>query len=519
MHSTLIRSLPLKPKRLLQDLFLFQDLCNVFVIRDGSEAIAIDFGSGRWRKYLPQLGIKNLRHVFLTHHHADQLTGLSGRRWPFDIHASAGERTFLDPAMLRTILSKPSGAVCPPSYAPPAKGIPSILFDMAPFGDFFWSRNRFRFVSTPGHSRSALTILANLGDQQVAFCGDAVFGNGKIWEPHHLEWHHLYPDGVEAARNGILRLADLGNDLLCPSHGSILRTRPEKILRRLAKNLASLIRARGSVCPGEPDRLVPEIAAGEGARRLLPHLYRFGVNGYLLLSKSGQALAVDTQEKEMPVLRSLLARLHIPKVSCAVSTHHHLDHADGLPALRKQGARIILHPWVAQWLRRTGTSRHPWFEVLIPRRPILADQLWPTQGTWRWNEYKFQIAPFPGQTWWHCAFQTVVDGRKVLFSGDNFQPPSRWSGQGGFCAWNSSRLVAGYGRSAALVLRWRPEILACGHGTSFYFSDKHFRKVAAWAKKAERALLNLSPHGNLEQDYFLPAKRAWKSILHSPRLK
>jgi hypothetical protein len=41
----------------------------------------------------------------------------------------------------------------------------------------------------------------------------------------------------------------------------------------------------------------------------------------------------------------------------------------------------------------------------------------------------------------------------------------------------------------------------------------------AWAKKAERALLNLSPHGNLEQDYFLPAKRAWKAFLHSPHLK
>ena len=80
-----------QPVPLDDDLWLFRDTCNVYVVRDGSTAIAIDFGSGRWLEALPALGISRLEHVFLTHHHADQCHGLQARpTWPFSVHAPAG---------------------------------------------------------------------------------------------------------------------------------------------------------------------------------------------------------------------------------------------------------------------------------------------------------------------------------------------------------------------------------------------------------------------------------------------
>lgn len=506
----------MKAEHLFPDLFLFRDTCNVYVIRDGTEAVAVDFGSGKWMRHLRALGITRLAHVFLTHHHADQCVGLLARRsWPFPIHAPVADRPFLDPSELRALRSRSGGSVCPPSYAPLPRGIPGILTDMAGFGDFRWGHRKLRFVSTPGHGRGAITVLADVNGRQIAFCGDAAHAGAAVHEPYHLEWHHLHPEGTEAARAGVQRLADLGSDLLCPSHGPVIRSRPRALLLRLAGRLDRLAAARGSACAGEPDRLAPEEVYGDGTVRLSPSLWRFGVNGYLLISKTGEALAVDAQDRGLPQLDALLARLGKPKVTAVLVTHHHLDHADGVPALRRRGARAWLHPWVAEWLRKAGTGTDPWFDKLVPSFPIRGDRIWPAEGRWRWNEFTFEVAPSPGQTWWHCSFMTTVDGHRVMFSGDNFQPPSRWCGHGGFCAWNTSRMVEGYGLSARLVLRWRPEILACGHGTAFRFAPSHFRKVVAWAARAEKSLRDLCVHGALDRDYYAPCRKAMSNLAAS----
>src|ERR1044072_4918861 len=94
----LSRFVRMKSNRLLPDLFCFHDTCNVYVLRDGTKAIAIDFGSGNWLRELPPLGIRKLEDVYLTHHHADQCSGLAAKkRWPFQIHAPVGEDNFLSP--------------------------------------------------------------------------------------------------------------------------------------------------------------------------------------------------------------------------------------------------------------------------------------------------------------------------------------------------------------------------------------------------------------------------------------
>jgi glyoxylase-like metal-dependent hydrolase (beta-lactamase superfamily II) len=503
----------MRAERLLPDLFLFRDTCNAWVLRDGAEAIAVDFGSGKWMSHLPKLGIRRLARVYLTHGHADQCAGLLARKaWPFEIHAPVAERAFLDPAELRAARAATGGSVCPPSYAPLPRGIPGIRFDLAGFGDCRWGGRKLRFLSTPGHGRGAVSVIADVNGRQVAFCGDAAFAGGRLWEPYHLEWHHLHPDGTLAALEGVRRLAALGSDLLCPSHGPAVASGARAELLKLAARLERLLAARGSACPGEPDRLAGEEGVDGGFARLSPSLWRFGTNGYLLLSGTGEALVVDPQERALPAMDDLLRRLGGPRLTAAVVTHHHLDHCDGVPALRRRGVRAWFHPWVAGWLRRAGSGDDPWFDKLVPRKPIRGGRAWPVEGRWRWNEYVFDVAPSPGQTWWHCAFMTVVDGRKVMFSGDNFQPPSRWYGHGGFCAWNTSRPAAGYGRSARLVLRWKPDLLACGHGTAFRFAPSHFRKVAAWARDAEEALRGLCVHGDPERDYHAPCARDRRAL-------
>ena len=97
---------------------------------------------------------------------------------------------------------------------------------------------------------------------------------------------------------------------------------------------------------------------------------------------------------------------------------------------------------------------------------------------------------------------TTVDGEKVAFAGDSFQPSSRWNGTGGFCAYNRSRFKEGFAAGAELILRWNPDIVATGHSTYAIFSPSKYRKITRWAETAERAARALCPNGDLTGHFY-----------------
>src|SRR3954468_2205858 len=55
----------------------FRDTCNVYVLRSGREAVAVDFGDGDGLDHLDELGVERLTDVLVTHHHRDQVGGLA----------------------------------------------------------------------------------------------------------------------------------------------------------------------------------------------------------------------------------------------------------------------------------------------------------------------------------------------------------------------------------------------------------------------------------------------------------
>jgi glyoxylase-like metal-dependent hydrolase (beta-lactamase superfamily II) len=491
----------MQSEQLLPDLWRFHDSCNVYVLRDGNHAVAVDFGSGAWLAELAGLGITHLDHVFLTHSHLDQCQGLHGRLPAgTTLHAPVTDRCYLDPQRDGPSVRPPwFGMGCPPNYDPPVHRIPGVSYDLAGNSHVLWRGRRVRFLDTPGHTAGACTVLVDHDGRQVAFCGDAAHAGGTIWQPFHLEWYHTRGQGVLAAWEGIVRLQGLHLDRLCPSHGPVIAQRPRVVLRQLAGRLMELYHAKCQISPGAQDRYLPAAPRPCGALEYSPHLFQFGSNGYLLLSDGGEALVVDPTVPDMPVLEALLAELGNPRPTAATVTHVHSDHCDAIPYLReKHATAAYLHPLVAEPWRDPTAALLPW---MLPD-PIEADHLWPDQGCWRWQEYEFEVAPWPGQTWWHCAFMTVADGKKVLFAGDSFTPPSKWYGTGGFCAYNGSRFSEGFVASVEQLLRWAPDVMAAGHTNTYRFSAARFRRVLRWAVRAEAAVRALCPSGDLEQDYY-----------------
>jgi glyoxylase-like metal-dependent hydrolase (beta-lactamase superfamily II) len=500
MKKALIHAQRSGTEELLPGLWRFSDTCNVYVVQRERGAIAIDFGSGNWLETYRHMDLNPISRVYLTHHHPEVCAGLSRRkRWPFEVHAPVGEDRFLSLEGVSSFRSQRLGPV-PASYSVLPKGLRcDVKYDARGFADHAWEGTRIRFIHTPGHGPNALSILVDHAGKQVLFCGDAARAGAVIERPYHLEWDHWTGNGASAAADGIERIASLRVDLLCPAQGHVVRQNPRAELSRLARKLRRFVTIKGSICAGEPDRYVPEQVIAPGIRKLLPMLYGFGSNGYLLVSEHGEALVVDPYSGDIPALESLLATLAGVRLTALVATHYHADHIDGAPELcERYGAELWLHPRVRAILedrRRVVPFR--------PTKQIKARCSLLENGAWSWNEHVFRVAPFAGQTWWHCCLMTDVCGQKVLFAGDNFQPASRWNGTGGFSSINGSRFREGFAVSARLVLDWRPDILACGHGTCFRFAPTYFRKVLRWAAGAENATAALCVDGNLQKHYVL----------------
>ncbi|MDF2651781.1 MAG: fold metallo-hydrolase [Paenibacillus sp.] len=62
---------------LSKNLFLYQDTCHVYVVKNGTKAVLIDFGSGDVLDRLPEIGVDQVCAVLMTHHHRDQGQGLA----------------------------------------------------------------------------------------------------------------------------------------------------------------------------------------------------------------------------------------------------------------------------------------------------------------------------------------------------------------------------------------------------------------------------------------------------------
>src|SRR5262249_59644278 len=63
------------PRKLSDNLYLFEDTCNVYIVRDGASCVLIDFGSGKVLDHLRDLGVSKVDWVMHTHHHRDQCQG------------------------------------------------------------------------------------------------------------------------------------------------------------------------------------------------------------------------------------------------------------------------------------------------------------------------------------------------------------------------------------------------------------------------------------------------------------
>ncbi|MGB9601784.1 MAG: MBL fold metallo-hydrolase, partial [Limisphaerales bacterium] len=60
------------PGKLLPNLYVWTDTCNVYILKSGANALLIDFGDGGVLDRLEKLNIKSVDWILFTHHHREQ---------------------------------------------------------------------------------------------------------------------------------------------------------------------------------------------------------------------------------------------------------------------------------------------------------------------------------------------------------------------------------------------------------------------------------------------------------------
>ncbi|HZS23557.1 MAG TPA: MBL fold metallo-hydrolase [Gaiellaceae bacterium] len=400
---------------------LVRDTCSVYVLRNGREGVAIDFGSGLVLDRLDALGLDRVTDVLLTHHHRDQTQGL--RR-----AAEHGARIWAPPEEAELVADVDRHWQSRPidrdydlsedrfSLREQVEIAGTVAeYRRTAFGGF-----EIEALPTPGHTIGSVTYLVEVQGRTVAFTGDLVHEGGRLWSLAATQWTYSGVEGLAATIESAYVLARRRPDVLLPSHGPAIDD-PPRALDDLQRRLLELIELRVGAPSGLAERLEHPFDA------VTPHLLRNRVsfaNSHVLISEDGAALLFDFGYDACPWQRPLLWTIDVLKeqygvrrVEAAITTHYHDDHVAGLNLLRDvEGTQVWSPANVAPVLEEPHRYDLP---CLWPD-PIPVDRVLDLGVPFRWHEHELTAYAFPGHTLYAAAIAFEADGRRVLATGDQY---------------------------------------------------------------------------------------------------
>lgn len=464
------------------DLFIVDDTCNVYVLRTGRQGVAIDFGSGAVLAHLDALGIDSITDILMTHHHRDQGQGL-GR--------ATGSRIWVPPAesdlfanidehwQMRTL----------DGYYDVRQDRFSVLNDVTVAGSVAEHQNaRYGGVDiftlpTPGHTIGSCSYLVDWHGSLLAFTGDLIYGDGKVWSLSALQWTY---NGHAGAAATVMSLDIVGRrrpTMLLPSHGQPIAS-VQTAIAATTERLEEHIRitqpsGHNARLPFESDDLwdVRE-AIRKPYEAITPHLLRSRFsfsNEHVLLSDSGTALLFDfgfgvisgypewrDRSSRRPWLASiegLKKEFGVDRVEVAIPTHYHDDHVAGFELLSTvEGTQI----WCGDDIASVLGNPHNYDLPCLLHDPIPVHRSIEYGKPFRWREYELSMFPLPGHAKYACATLVEVDGLRVLATGDQ-QGSSEGNREHLNFQYKNGFQMDDYVKSAVLYQRLRPDLMISGH--------------------------------------------------------
>jgi glyoxylase-like metal-dependent hydrolase (beta-lactamase superfamily II) len=190
--------------------------CHVYALDGGDEVALVDAGGGRSTAALlanlrrDGLDPGRVRHLLLTHAHADHAAGAAALREALPglrVYASREAAPWLRDGDERAIsldVARQAGMYPPDIRLRPCP----VDTELADGQELAVGDLRVRAVATPGHARGHLSFLVG----PRLFAGDALFFGGRI------ALQDTWDCSVQESNRSIERLAELAWDALLPGH-------------------------------------------------------------------------------------------------------------------------------------------------------------------------------------------------------------------------------------------------------------------------------------------------------------
>jgi len=506
-------SMPDRLTKLSEHLYVYRGPINVGIVREGAKAMLIDCGDGRVAGALKRLGVETVERVLFTHHHRDQACGAG-------LLAAGGAR-IIAPAAERDHFDKVADYWADPKRRWHLYELrPHHLMLAEPVGvdatvaggqTLEWGAARLRVLDTPGHTDGSVSYVVDVDGRRVAFCGDAIYDTGRLWEIHSLQKgtvttdYHGFLGAREQLAGSLGRIKAARPATLVPSHGHVMND-PAKAIDTLVERLAACydkyvaISALRWYFPklfaayaGRADHM--PVGKGKPAPPCLKH---FGTT-WMLVSKEKAAFVMDCGGAHIvKQLQKRLASGQIRSVDGLWVTHYHDDHVDGIPGFQKAfDCPCFTDESVASVITDPPAWRLPCISPHVAR----VDRVMKEGQSWQWREFKMTAFHFPGQTLYHAGLLVERGELRMFFAGDSFTP----AGIDDYCSSNRNWLGRGVGfdRCVALLAKLKPTHVFNPHvHVAFAFTPEQCRFMRRNLAERERLYTQLvgRDHANYGMD-------------------
>lgn len=501
--------------KLSEHVFVFHGPINVGIVRDGDRALLIDCADGGVAQALPELSVKSVTQIVLTHHHRDQACGAGAI-------AAAGAKIGV-PESERELFADPASywnndgniwrvyATFRPHHLTLAEPL-RVDETYADGHEIRFGAATIRVIGTPGHTNGSVSYLVEADGRRVVFCGDCICDEGRVWDLSSLQkgfskggrqiggYHGFMGDRWRLVES-LERIQAFKPATLVPSHGKIMSD-PAKAIGALAERFESCY--ENYVAISALRHYFPELFADyaerPGQMPIRPGidpptcLRHFGTT-WMLVSKTGAALVMDVGSNNIvQQLKKMLERREIKSVDALWVTHYHFDHTDGIPLFQKEfDVPCITDRRLAEVI----TNPRAWRLPCLASETSRVDQPMEDGQSWVWHEFKLTSYFFPGQTLYHAALLVEGDGLRMFFVGDSHT----MSGLDDYCAQNRNFLGRGVGFQYCLSLieKLRPtHIFNCHVNPAFTFTSEEIRFMRETLDEREKRFGALVPweHAN-----------------------
>ncbi len=495
-----------EPRKISDNLWLLEDTANVYLVKDGSDALLIDFGSGRMLEHLPALGVSKVDCILHTHHHRDQCQGdhkAVARGIPIAVpahekHLFADAENFWRNRRVFHLYHVRN------DFNTLTRNV-KVSRTLADYSTFRWKNIDFFVLPTPGHTLGSITLLASIDGRRVAFSGDLVYAPGKVLTLYDTQINYGGAEGVDLGVYSLRRLAEQAPSLLCPSHGEPMTDAPAAI-ETTAGRLTDYYRFQTGNFPSaenKPFAVSPHLVAH----------YQTTSSFYAIISDGGKALFVDygaasgvhfsnferataTTDRIRFVEHSIdeLKRNYgLKSIDVVMPSHMHDDHLNGFPHLtRRYGTKV----WCYENMVDVLQQPRGYNLGCILSEPIKVARSFRHGEKFRWEEFEFEVTHSPGHTEYQMALFTSIDGNRVAFTGDAFFDAGRKDGvMRHNLIFRNHVENDSHVKSIHNLIDHDPTLIAPGHGRPYAVTGEMMRATEKNLLRQQQWFFDLLPDG------------------------